>query len=215
MVSLRRILTKLLLPDERGGTLIFFLVSAGLELLCFLLHLLVRGSRFVLYHTARPRCGRRGRAGYRVHHDVGAEDVRFVSTRPTPWAARCQRRLRLLLWPEIPSSILWLKVSCLGGTTRLYPEPHWLGWNPVCGLKPTGPHLWPEPRPGGQRALWWRYGHMASIGPRNGRCGCLRAPGGGGAGKLGHEERREEPERSQRRSSSESPSLGAWLGTLL
>uniref|UniRef100_A0A8D0MER1 Solute carrier family 29 member 4 n=1 Tax=Sus scrofa TaxID=9823 RepID=A0A8D0MER1_PIG len=82
MVSLSRILTKLLLPDERGGTLIFFLVSAGLELLCFLLHLLVRGSRFVLYHTARPRCGRRGRAGYRVHHDVGAEDVRFEHQGP-------------------------------------------------------------------------------------------------------------------------------------
>eukprot|EP00069_Balaena_mysticetus_P020408 bmy_12839T0 len=75
MVSLSRILTKLLLPDERAGTLIFFLVSAGLELLCFLLHLLVRGSRFVLYHTARPRPGRR--AGYRVHHDVAAEDVHF------------------------------------------------------------------------------------------------------------------------------------------
>ncbi|XP_025778944.1 equilibrative nucleoside transporter 4 [Puma concolor] len=37
MVSLSRILTKLLLPDERASTLIFFLVSAGLELLCFLL----------------------------------------------------------------------------------------------------------------------------------------------------------------------------------
>lgn len=77
MVSLSRILTKLLLPDERAGTLIFFLVSAGLELLCFLLHLLVRGSRFVLYHTARPRPSRT--AGYRVHHDVAAEDVHFVS----------------------------------------------------------------------------------------------------------------------------------------
>ncbi|XP_066868768.1 equilibrative nucleoside transporter 4 isoform X2 [Kogia breviceps] len=80
MVSLSRILTKLLLPDERAGTLIFFLVSAGLELLCFLLHLLVRGSRFVLYHTARPRPGRR--AGYRVHHDVAAEDVHFEHQSP-------------------------------------------------------------------------------------------------------------------------------------
>ncbi|XP_057385223.1 equilibrative nucleoside transporter 4 isoform X1 [Balaenoptera acutorostrata] len=80
MVSLSRILTKLLLPDERAGTLIFFLVSAGLELLCFLLHLLVRGSRFVLYHTARPRPGRR--AGYRVHHDVAAEDVHFEHQGP-------------------------------------------------------------------------------------------------------------------------------------
>nr|XP_020730374.1 equilibrative nucleoside transporter 4 [Odocoileus virginianus texanus] len=83
MVSLSRILTKLLLPDERAGTLIFFLVSAGLELLCFLLHLLVRGSRFVLYHTARPRhCRPSRRAGYRVHHDVAAEDVQFEHQGP-------------------------------------------------------------------------------------------------------------------------------------
>lgn len=80
MASLSRILTKLLLPDERASTLIFFLVSAGLELLCFLLHLLVRRSRFVLYHTARPRDSRPGRrAGYRVHHDVAAGDIHFVS----------------------------------------------------------------------------------------------------------------------------------------
>ncbi|KAB1263217.1 Equilibrative nucleoside transporter 4 [Camelus dromedarius] len=80
MVSLSRILTKLLLPDERAGTLIFFLVSVGLELLCFLLHLLVRRSRFVLYHTARPRPSRPGcGAGYRIHHDVGTEDVHFVT----------------------------------------------------------------------------------------------------------------------------------------
>lgn len=88
MASLSRILTKLLLPDERASTLIFFLVSAGLELLCFLLHLLVRRSRFVLYHTARPRDSRTGRrAGYRVHHDVAAGDVHFVSV-PGAVAAR-------------------------------------------------------------------------------------------------------------------------------
>ncbi|XP_053783406.1 equilibrative nucleoside transporter 4 isoform X1 [Desmodus rotundus] len=83
MVSLSRILTKLLLPDERASTLIFFLVSAGLELLCFLLHLLVRRSRFVLHHTVRPRDSRPGhRAGYRVHHDVAAEDIHFENQGP-------------------------------------------------------------------------------------------------------------------------------------
>nr|XP_035972461.1 equilibrative nucleoside transporter 4 isoform X3 [Halichoerus grypus] len=83
MVSLSRILTKLLLPDERASTLIFFLVSAGLELLCFLLHLLVRRSRFVLSHTARPRDNRPGcRAGYRVHHDVAAGDIHFEHQGP-------------------------------------------------------------------------------------------------------------------------------------
>ncbi|XP_008572639.1 PREDICTED: equilibrative nucleoside transporter 4 isoform X2 [Galeopterus variegatus] len=86
MVSLSRILTKLLLPDERASTLIFFLVSVGLELLCFLLHLLVRRSRFVLYYTTRPRDSRRsclGRgAGYRVHHDVAAGDIHFEHQAP-------------------------------------------------------------------------------------------------------------------------------------
>ncbi|XP_012587257.1 PREDICTED: equilibrative nucleoside transporter 4 isoform X2 [Condylura cristata] len=77
MISLSRILTKLLLPDERASTLIFFLVSVGLELLCFLLHLVVRRSRFVRYHTARPRDRQGRRAGYRVHHDVAAGDVHF------------------------------------------------------------------------------------------------------------------------------------------
>ncbi|XP_007939310.1 equilibrative nucleoside transporter 4 [Orycteropus afer afer] len=84
MVSLSRILTKLLLPDERAGTLIFFLVSAGLELLCFLLHLLARRSRFVLHHTARPRDGRAHRQGpgYRAHHDMAADDVHFEHQAP-------------------------------------------------------------------------------------------------------------------------------------
>ncbi|XP_031194454.1 equilibrative nucleoside transporter 4 isoform X1 [Mastomys coucha] len=77
MISLSRILTKLLLPDERASTIIFFLVSAGLELLCFLLHLLVRRSRFVLYYTTRPRDSRPVRAGYRVHHDVASGDIHF------------------------------------------------------------------------------------------------------------------------------------------
>lgn len=90
MVSLSRILTKLLLPDERASTLIFFLLSAGLELLCCLLHLLVRRSRFVRRHTARPRDCRPAGPRYRVHHDVAAGDVRFVSPRPgdrgwRPW----------------------------------------------------------------------------------------------------------------------------------
>ncbi|XP_062036504.1 equilibrative nucleoside transporter 4 [Lepus europaeus] len=82
MISLSRILTKLLLPDERASTLIFFLVSVGLELLCFLLHLLVRRSRFVRYYTARPRDSRRAGLGYRVHHDVAAEDVHFEHPAP-------------------------------------------------------------------------------------------------------------------------------------
>ncbi|KAM6157085.1 equilibrative nucleoside transporter 4 [Erethizon dorsatum] len=83
MISLSRILTKLLLRDERASTLIFFLVSVGLELLCFLLHLLVRRSRFVLYYTTRQRDSRRGyRAGYRVHHDVAAEDIHFEHLAP-------------------------------------------------------------------------------------------------------------------------------------
>lgn len=89
IASLSRILTKLLLPDELASTLIFFLVSAGLELLCFLLHLGVRRSRFVLYHTAaQPRDGlRRSPAGYSVHHDVAAGDVHLVRSGWEPWCS--------------------------------------------------------------------------------------------------------------------------------
>ncbi|XP_004705958.1 equilibrative nucleoside transporter 4 isoform X1 [Echinops telfairi] len=72
MVSLSRILTKLLLRGERASTLIFFLVSVGLELLCFLLHLLVRRSRFVLYHTSRPR----------AHHDRDALTLTLTGDGP-------------------------------------------------------------------------------------------------------------------------------------
>ncbi|KAG7281177.1 hypothetical protein CRUP_032880 [Coryphaenoides rupestris] len=92
IISLSRIFTKLLITDERENTLIFFLVSLAMELLCFLLHLLVRRSRFVRYYTAArggaggvAGGGARGQAaklpdarddgtGYRVHHDVTAEE---------------------------------------------------------------------------------------------------------------------------------------------
>ncbi|XP_013926801.1 PREDICTED: equilibrative nucleoside transporter 4 [Thamnophis sirtalis] len=86
IISLSRIFTKLLLSDEKENTMIFFCISIGLELSCFLLHLLVKRTFFVRYYTSRSQ----NRAselkepmdngtGYRVHHDVTAEDIRFVS----------------------------------------------------------------------------------------------------------------------------------------
>ncbi|XP_070704666.1 equilibrative nucleoside transporter 4 [Pempheris klunzingeri] len=85
IISLSRIFTKLLISDERRNTLIFFLVSISMEMLCFLLHLLVRRSRFVRYYTSHSqgkgpaKCHdpRDSGTGYRVHHDVTAEEVRF------------------------------------------------------------------------------------------------------------------------------------------
>ncbi|XP_078126571.1 equilibrative nucleoside transporter 4 isoform X1 [Sander vitreus] len=85
IISLSRIFTKLLIPDERRNTLIFFLVSISMEMLCFLLHLLVRRSQFVRYYTSHsqgkgPAKGHDPRdngTGYRVHHDVITEEVRF------------------------------------------------------------------------------------------------------------------------------------------
>lgn len=57
-----------------------------MELMCFILHLLVKRTRFVRYYTACSReRGPDGKGvpdrgtGYRVHHDVTTEDVRFVS----------------------------------------------------------------------------------------------------------------------------------------
>ncbi|XP_078126572.1 equilibrative nucleoside transporter 4 isoform X2 [Sander vitreus] len=82
IISLSRIFTKLLIPDERRNTLIFFLVSISMEMLCFLLHLLVRRSQFVRYYTSHsqgkgPAKGHDPRdngTGYRVHHDVITEE---------------------------------------------------------------------------------------------------------------------------------------------
>uniref|UniRef100_A0A8C6KIS5 Equilibrative nucleoside transporter 4 n=1 Tax=Nothobranchius furzeri TaxID=105023 RepID=A0A8C6KIS5_NOTFU len=85
IISLSRIFTKLLIPDEKKNTLIFFLVSISMEMMCFLLHLVVRRSRFVRYYTSHSqgkgpaKCHdpRDNGTGYRVHHDVTAEEVRF------------------------------------------------------------------------------------------------------------------------------------------
>lgn len=91
IISLSRIFTKLLLSDEKENTVIFFFISIGMELTCFILHLLVKRTRFVRYYTT---CSRKGvpeprgagdhGTGYRIHHDVTAEDVRFVSQGRVP-----------------------------------------------------------------------------------------------------------------------------------
>ncbi|XP_019368536.1 PREDICTED: equilibrative nucleoside transporter 4 [Gavialis gangeticus] len=84
IISLSRIFTKLLLSDEKENTIIFFFISIGMELMCFILHLLVKRTHFVRYYTACSReRGPDGKGvpdrgtGYRVHHDVTTEDVRF------------------------------------------------------------------------------------------------------------------------------------------
>uniref|UniRef100_A0A670YBG1 Equilibrative nucleoside transporter 4 n=1 Tax=Pseudonaja textilis TaxID=8673 RepID=A0A670YBG1_PSETE len=89
IISLSRIFTKLLLSDEKENTMIFFCISIGLELTCFLLHLLVKRTYFVRYYTSRSQNGTSefkgsmdNSTGYRVHHDVTAEDIRFVNGHP-------------------------------------------------------------------------------------------------------------------------------------
>ncbi|XP_061606315.1 equilibrative nucleoside transporter 4 [Phyllopteryx taeniolatus] len=85
IISFSRIFTKLLIPDESRNTLIFFLISIGMEMMCFLLHLLVRRSRFIRYYTSHTQGKVPGKGhdphgnstGYRVHHDVTAEEVKF------------------------------------------------------------------------------------------------------------------------------------------
>lgn len=132
IASLSRILTKLLLPDELASTLIFFLVSAGLELLCFLLHLGVRRSRFVLYHTAaQPRDGlRRSPAGYSVHHDVAAGDIHLVRS---GWEHGCS-------------------LLVLAAPVAAPPDPR-SRWA-LGSLSPAG-------GPWVLGALWWWQGHTA------------------------------------------------------
>ncbi|XP_062914980.1 equilibrative nucleoside transporter 4 isoform X1 [Mobula hypostoma] len=86
IISLSRIFTKLLLPDERKNTIIFFFISIGMEFMCFILHLLVKRTKFVRYYTAHSSKGHerlKGKGhvdqgpGYRVHHNVNTEEVRF------------------------------------------------------------------------------------------------------------------------------------------
>ncbi|XP_061080564.1 equilibrative nucleoside transporter 4-like isoform X2 [Conger conger] len=93
IISLSRIFTKLLIKNERKNTIIFFLISIGLELMCFVLHLLVRRTRFVRHYTSLARQGLtevKGHADagtgtrYRVHHDaVTEEDNGAMGVSPT------------------------------------------------------------------------------------------------------------------------------------
>ncbi|KAK1805182.1 hypothetical protein P4O66_019542, partial [Electrophorus voltai] len=81
IISLSRIFTKLLISDERKNTIIFFLISISMELMCFILHVLVRRTHFVRYYTGLARQGlthpkentHHGNQ-YQVHHDVIAEE---------------------------------------------------------------------------------------------------------------------------------------------
>uniref|UniRef100_UPI00398E8EB7 equilibrative nucleoside transporter 4-like n=1 Tax=Pristiophorus japonicus TaxID=55135 RepID=UPI00398E8EB7 len=83
IISLSRIFTKLLLSDERKNTIIFFFISIAIEMLCFILHLLVKRTQFVQYYTAHSSRGceqLKGKGhvdqgpGYRVHHNVNTEE---------------------------------------------------------------------------------------------------------------------------------------------
>lgn len=126
IISLSRIFTKLLIKDEKKNTLIFFLVSISMEMLCFLLHLLVRRSRFVRYYTSHAQGKGPGKChdprdngtGYRVHHDVTAEEVRFVSLcffSPLCiiYRAVLQLVLKLLLLKYEPKCEVWILASPL------------------------------------------------------------------------------------------------------
>ncbi|MEE6497769.1 hypothetical protein FKM82_002840 [Ascaphus truei] len=96
VISLSRIFTKLLLPSEKESTVIFFFISITMELMCFVLHLLVRRTRFVQYHTARTQDGaKRAKGspqqsfGYRVHHNAVAEEVRLENGGNSPQNSQC------------------------------------------------------------------------------------------------------------------------------
>ncbi|XP_051570777.1 equilibrative nucleoside transporter 4 isoform X1 [Myxocyprinus asiaticus] len=81
IISLSRIFTKLLIKNERKNTIIFFLISICMVLMCFILHMLVRRTRFVQYYTSLARQGlshsKDHGTQYQVHHDVITEEVRF------------------------------------------------------------------------------------------------------------------------------------------
>uniref|UniRef100_A0A8C2GBF2 Equilibrative nucleoside transporter 4 n=1 Tax=Cyprinus carpio TaxID=7962 RepID=A0A8C2GBF2_CYPCA len=84
IISLSRIFTKILIKNERKNTIIFFIISICMVLLCFVLHVLVRKTRFVQYYTSMARQGlshakdhSQNGTQYQVHHDVITEEVRF------------------------------------------------------------------------------------------------------------------------------------------
>ncbi|XP_018595060.1 equilibrative nucleoside transporter 4 isoform X2 [Scleropages formosus] len=95
IISLSRIFTKLLIENEKKNTIIFFFISICMELLCFVLHLLVRRTRFVQYHKNRAcrglgevSCPANHGNGYRIHHDViSEEDNGAVHVSPTTTGA--------------------------------------------------------------------------------------------------------------------------------
>ncbi len=76
--------TKLLVEDEKNNTIIFFLFSVSIETLCFLLHVVVRRTHFVRYHTDRARHSwlkgqinnvmTKKHSGYQIHYDSSAEE---------------------------------------------------------------------------------------------------------------------------------------------
>ncbi len=84
IVSLSRIFTKLLVEDEKKNTIIFFLFSVSIETLCFLLHVVVRRTHFVRYHTDRARHSwlkgqinnvmTKKHSGYQIHNNSSAEE---------------------------------------------------------------------------------------------------------------------------------------------
>lgn len=84
IVSLSRIFTKLLVEDEKNNTIIFFLFSVSIETLCFLLHVVVRRTHFVRYHTDRARHSwlkgqinnvmTKKHSGYQIHNNSSAEE---------------------------------------------------------------------------------------------------------------------------------------------
>ncbi|XP_016117273.1 equilibrative nucleoside transporter 4-like [Sinocyclocheilus grahami] len=90
IVSLSRIFTKLLVEDEKSNTIIFFLFSVSIETLCFLLHVVVRRTHFVRYHTDRARHSwlkvqinnvtTKKHSGYQIHYDSSAEEEDGVAS---------------------------------------------------------------------------------------------------------------------------------------
>lgn len=100
IISLSRIFTKLLIKNERENTIIFFVISICMVLVCFVLHMLVRRTRFVQYYTSLARQGlshakdhSHHGTQYQVHHDVITEEVRFVSYACQMWEGHIKMNL--------------------------------------------------------------------------------------------------------------------------
>ena len=94
LISTNRILTKALLEDEKVNTILFFCISIGIVVLCFVIHFILQRTEFVNFYVSL--CSNSTESDDFQKHIIlePTEDVGLV----------CALDIYLLLLKLIPSS---------------------------------------------------------------------------------------------------------------